>query len=153
MGQTASSSHSRANTPVQIHPGHCRHLTTQVRGCQGSQAKDSTRLVCPLDSTTRSVIPHRLPHSLLHKTHSHTHTWEYKEIYHIFISFYFSYSKNHSMVKTPTSLEVDTPTVKAMGYVWWSYPQRTSSVSMTACQDFCAQFDPVMYVKLSQQMF
>lgn len=66
MGQTASSSLSRDSTPHQIPPGRCLPLTTPASGCQCSRVKDSTPLVCPWASTTRSVFPHQLysPHFL-----------------------------------------------------------------------------------------
>lgn len=39
-------------------------------------------------------------------------------IYQIIIALYFLYSKSPSMVRAPTSPEVDTPTAKEMGYVF-----------------------------------
>ena len=46
-----------------------------------------------------------------------------KDVFQIVIAFYFLYSKSPSMVKVPTSLVVDTPTAKEMGYVLTSYPK------------------------------
>ena len=148
MGQTASSSHSRGNIPRQMHPGRCPLLTTPTRGCQGSRARDSTHLVCPWASTTRSVnLQHLFLLSIQHSLEPYICAWEYKEIYQTVISFYFPHSKSHSMVRTPTSLEVDTPTAKAVGYVFISYPARKSSFSTITCLDLCARCERVMYVK------
>lgn len=160
MGQTVSSN-SRGSIPHQMPPDHCPLLTTPARGCRGNRAKGSTRLACPWASTTRFVSP------------SFMHTQGQKggkgsELFRrsgrlnpchlnysaslalkgtVSILFCFSlFSRSPSTVRAPTSLEADTLTAKAVGYVFPSYPCK-SAISVLAGEDIGARFEPFMSVK------
>lgn len=152
MGRTVSSHHSRGSTPHQTPPGRCRLLTTPTRGCQGSRAKDSTHLACPWASTTRSVWLHPSIHALhqdglctltllvIFTAHFGTNDMLYAWCFIIvtITTLHFCYSKSPSMVRAPTSLEVDTPTAKATGFVLLNPTQLYSTWNeLYRCFHYC----------------